>query len=246
MNSRNSKQHTLLHSDEQERVEALARPTETLKASRWQTFSNLQRAAKWHYFMQEFAWRILAVVVCVAAVAYVGVQMLTPAAQPALSVAMVNMSATDEQVEQLQSQLAKNMHMHNAQDIAIDAHYSLDTNGLAKLQTLIANKSVDLVIAPKDIFEQLAGYGYFASIPSTYADSTLSSNGFKGSDDPDYNGVGKGKSSPVGLSVQHSTLWLKIFGEKAAHNTVIGMISNSPHRSACNTFMTALDINKKD
>ncbi|WP_418969623.1 hypothetical protein [Alloscardovia omnicolens] len=245
-----SRQHTPLHRDAQERVSALAHANASTSSTRWETLKMLKGSHKWRYFMQEFAWRIALVVLAVILVGYIGIQIVTPKPQPHLTVAMINMNANEEQTQALHTHIARAMHLNNSNDLAIDTNYSMDHNGLVKLQTLLSNSQVDVIIAPRAAFKELAGYGYLTNVSeqlSQEQSTDLQSifvdfKGFNDShaDDMDYNGSGKGHSEPFGLSLQTSQVWNSIFDSQHSQDSVIGFAQNSSRSTAFQQCVSAL------
>lgn len=111
----------------------------------------------------------------------------------------------------LQSQVAKRLDLPEGRKggVLVDTYFSNDENDISKLQTMIANHEIDAIVATPKTFKQLSGYGYLTNLDSslTKRQRTLLSGdfvtmkGFKDSDDPDFEGGGKGKAEPFGLSM---------------------------------------------
>ena len=106
---------------------------------------------------------------------------------------------------------------------------------ISKLQTMIANHEIDAIVATPKTFKQLSGYGYLTNLDSslTKRQRTLLSGdfvtmkGFKDSDDPDFEGGGKGKAEPFGLSMTDFRQWNRL--KSAKSNALIGIVRESPN-----------------
>ena len=119
--------------------------------------------------------------------------------------------------------------------VLVDTYFSNDENGISKLQTMIANHEIDAIVATPKTFKQLSGYGYLTNLDSslTKRQRTLLSGdfvtmkGFKDSDDPDFEGGGKGKAEPFGLSMTDFRQWNRL--KSAKSNALIGIVRESPN-----------------
>ena len=63
----------------------------------------------------------------------------------------------------------------------IDTYFSSDENGISKLQTMIANHEIDVIVATPKTYKELSGYGYLTNLNSSLTESqrmTLSSDNY--------------------------------------------------------------------
>lgn len=133
--------------------------------------------------------------------------------------------------------------------ILIDSQFNLSRDGLEKLQTLLSNHEIDVIIASRSAFSELAGYGYFTPMPSALTSSQhrqLSTsivrfNGYDDSDHEDafYNGSGHGPEQPYGLELTKLPKW-KDLTESTTHSAILGIAQNSKHRSDEQRFISYL------
>lgn len=177
---------------------------------------------------------VIAAIVCV--VVYIAVQILAPAPGPKLYVAVFDDAVGQQGAASLQSQVAKRLDLPEGRKRSARRHlFSNDENDISKLQTMIANHEIDAIVATPKTFKQLSGYGYLTNLDSslTKRQRTLLSGdfvtmkGFKDSDDPDFEGGGKGKAEPFGLSMTDFRQWNRL--KSAKSNALIGIVRESPN-----------------
>ena len=137
---------------------------------------------------------------------------------------------------------------HNVKGgVLIDTYFSSDENGISKLQTMIASHEIDVIVATPKTYKELAGYGYLTNLDSSLTKSqrtTLSSDfvtlkGFKDSDDPDYNGSGKGRVEPFGVSMTDFKRWSTL--KSAKSDAIIGIVQESQNRGIAQQFIDYLN-----
>ena len=205
--------------------------------SRIQTLRKLPWNRKWKYFRDQLLARTVVIAAIVCVVVYIAVQILAPAPGPKLYVAVFDDAVGQQGAASLQSQVAKRLDLPEGRKggVLVDTYFSNDENGISKLQTMIANHEIDAIVATPKTFKQLSGYGYLTNLDSslTKRQRTLLSGdfvtmkGFKDSDDPDFEGGGKGKAEPFGLSMTDFRQWNRL--KSAKSNALIGIVRESPH-----------------
>lgn len=182
-------------------------------------------------------------------VIYIAIQILTPTATPKLYVAVFNDAVSQQEAATLQSQVASKLDLPEGRKggVLIDTYFSSDENGISKLQTMIANHEIDVIVATPKTYKELSGYGYLTNLDSSLTESqrtTLSSDfvtlkGFKDSDDPDYNGSGKGRAEPFGVSMTDFKRWSTL--KSAKSDAIIGIVQESQNRSIAQQFIDYLN-----
>lgn len=182
-------------------------------------------------------------------VIYIAIQVLTPAVTPKLYVAVFNDAVSQQEAATLQSQVASKLDLPEGRKggVLIDTYFSSDENGISKLQTMIANHEIDVIVATPKTYKELSGYGYLTNLDSSLTESqraTLSSDfvtlkGFKDSDDPDYNGSGKGKAEPFGVSMTDFKRWGTLKSTKS--DAIIGIVQESQNRGIAQQFIDYLN-----
>lgn len=238
-----------INSQQAEAISTLASANEYKGKSRIITLLELPWGRKWKYFRDQLLARSAAAVAIVCVVIYIAIQVLTPTATPKLYVAVFNDAVSQQEAATLQSQVASKLDLPEGRKggVLIDTYFSSDENGISKLQTMIANHEIDVIVATTKTYKELSGYGYLTNLDSSLTKSqrtTLSSDfvtlkGFKDSDDPDYNGSGKGKAEPFGVSMTDFKRWGTLKSTKS--DAIIGIVQESQNRGIAQQFIDYLN-----
>lgn len=252
----NDMQSALTSDEENRAVHDLAAQAAPLPRSRWHMFMSLQGSQRWRYFREQLALRTAAVLAALAVVIFLAVQLLTPKASPQLYVAIINADASDSSVSQWQNAIAEAIGLQNGRNggVFIDANFDLSEGGLTKLQTLLRNAQIDVIIAPRDAFVTLAGYGYLTDLTQTLTvsqhallkDAMVKFPGFDDSheDDLDYDGSGKGAEEAFGISLAHAEHWdSSLIGSDS--EDLVGLAQDSRHLAQSRQFIDYLDISSE-
>ena len=226
-----------IDSRQAEAIDTLSSANEYQGQSRIQTLRKLPWNRKWKYFRDQLLARTVVIAAIVCVVVYIAVQILAPAPGPKLYVAVFDDAVGQQEAASLQSQVAKRLDLPEGRKggVLVDTYFSNDENGISKLQTMIATHELDAIVATPKTFKQLSGYGYLTNLDSslTKRQRTLLSGdfvtmkGFKDSDDPDFEGGGKGKAEPFGLSMTDFRQWNRL--KSAKSNALIGIVRESPN-----------------
>lgn len=238
-----------INSQQAEAISTLASANEYKGKSRIITLLELPWGRKWKYFRDQLLARSAAAVAIVCVVIYIAIQVLTPAVTPKLYVAVFNDAVSQQEAATLQSQVASKLDLPEGRKggVLIDTYFSSDENGISKLQTMIANHEIDVIVVTPKTYKELSGYGYLTNLDSSLTESqraTLSSDfvtlkGFKDSDDPDYNGSGKGKAEPFGVSMTDFKRWGTLKSTKS--DAIIGIVQESQNRGIAQQFIDYLN-----
>jgi hypothetical protein len=204
-----------LSEEQRETIKALASPTGNKGKSKVSILRSLPTKQKITYFMQYFFWKIVVVLAALAAVSLLVYHVASPSPKPLLYVAAVDISTDDARARKLSASFQKGLASqeriaHTASPVQIDTYFNLQEDGLSKLQTMLRNNSIDIILAPESVFEELAGFGYLQPGMSHYATKTAKAYSCAGYDDskdenPNYNGSGKGEKEDFGLILPDSS-----------------------------------------
>lgn len=238
-----------ISSQQAEAISTLAATNEYKGKSRIATLLELPWPRKWRYFRDQLLARTVVAMAIVCAVVYIAVQVLLPAPGPKLYVAVFDDAVSQQEAASLQSQVAKQLNLPEGRKggVLIDTYFSNDENGVSKLQTMIANHGIDVVVAAPKTFKQLSGYGYMTNLDSSLtvsqrtalASDFVKIKGFKDSDDPDYNGSGKGKAEPFGVSMAGFKRWDQL--KTAKTDALIGIVQEAPNHTTAQRFIAYLN-----
>lgn len=158
-----------INSQQAEAISTLASANEYKGKSRIITLLELPWGRKWKYFRDQLLARSAAAVAIVCVVIYIAIQVLTPAVTPKLYVAVFNDAVSQQEAATLQSQVASKLDLPEGRKggVLIDTYFSSDENGISKLQTMIANHEIDVIVATPKTYKELSGYGYLTNLDSS-------------------------------------------------------------------------------
>lgn len=230
-----------LTDEQREAVETLSNAPEHAHESKLAVFNQLPMKAKPAYFREHFLVPLIAALVALALVAVLVVRFVTPDNRPKLYAAVLDGAIGTAGAQTMQQRFADKL----GQDVTIDSYFDTSKDGLSKLQTMLAAKQIDVIIAPRATFQQLAGYGYLTNLKSSLdeslqtelAGSMVSFNGFSDveTDDPNASGTAKGASKPYGLQLRAAKGWSAFVSDDA--DVLIGIAANTQQSSTACEFI---------
>ncbi|MEE1295973.1 MAG: hypothetical protein UHD09_03810 [Bifidobacterium sp.] len=231
--------------DEQKAAVAeLAQPPAHAGESKVRIFMQLPNRDKPEYFRQHFLVPLAAAAIAVALVAFVAVRVAARDERPALYAAVVDSTLPLGEAAKLQDAYAAKL----GQDVVIDDYFDTAKDGLSKLQTMIANEQIDVVIAPPSTFAELASYGYLTDLKTAlpaaqYGELHAYAQDFHGFDDShvtdqiDQSGTGQGEALPYGLTLADAATWHAYASDDAA---MVGIVANTRQGGNAQAFIDYL------
>lgn len=225
-------------------------PAALTKGSRFSILRSLPGNKRWAYFKDQLLWRSLAVVAGAVVVMFLAIHILSPTPAPRLYVAVINDAIGTSSAQSLQRSVATDLNIPEGRrgGILVDTHFNLSSDGLSKLQTMLSNHEIDVVIADRSAFTQLAGYGYFVPMTSELTASQRNMlsgaiTSFKGYDDSDhadafYDGSGHGRSQPYGLDLTGPHTRNKL--GSSTKSVFIGVAQGSRHSETARRLISYL------
>jgi hypothetical protein len=231
-------------------VNSLARPDEFKGKSRILILRRLPWNRKWAYFRDQLLLRTGVAVTAIVVVVLLVVHFLSPAAPPKLYVAVFGGVLQTQDSETMQQQVSTALKLPKGRNggVMIDASFGQDGNGLSKLQTMLSNHEIDVVIASPKVFSVLAGYGYMVNLDkeltvsqkSSYSKDFVSFRGYNDAhyNDINYNGSGKGPAEPYGLRLHDWGTWGSF--TTASSTAVAGLAQNSRNGLQAKQFLAFL------
>ncbi|MBW3095411.1 hypothetical protein KIH75_08745 [Bifidobacterium sp. 64T4] len=230
-----------LTDEQRQAVNVLSVAPEHAGESKFAVFRSLPARAKIVYFREHFLVPTLAAVIIIALLSFMVVKAVTPSTRPKLYAAVVDSAITTTEAQQLQQEFSTEL----GQSVNIDSYFDTTRDGLDKLQTMLSSEQIDVIIAPKTMFKQLAGYGYFSDLATSL--SAKQRSGLTGDlvqlhgyddaddDDPDVSGSGKGAIKPYGLSLANAKTWNKL--DSADSKALIGIAANTKNANTAKQFI---------
>lgn len=225
-------------------VDSLTQAPQYAGRSKLYVFAKLPMRQKATYFREHFLIPCIAAVIVIALCTFVIVRFVSPRERPALYAAVVDSTLPLGESTKPQEQYTKTL----GKDVVIDDYFDTKKDGLSKLQTMISSEQIDVVIAPPQVFRELAGYGYFTNLKSTlpadeYGDLHAYVEDFHGfddsalSDDVYDSGTGKGKAEPYGLRLDDAKRLHDFATDDAA---LIGVVANTKQTDNAQRFIEYL------
>ena len=231
--------------EQREAIDTLSSTPQYQGESKIKIFMKIPAKDKAAYSRTHFLVPLLAAVIVIALGTFVIVRLVSPVPRPALYAAAVSGSTPMGGADKLKDDYAKKL----GKDVIIDDYFDMNKDGLSKLQTMIGNEQIDVVIAPHDVFAKLASFGYFDNLKTTlpaaeYAKVGKYAMAFHGFDDSrvtdaiDESGSGQGKSEPYGLLLEHAPRWDRIEG--ADDDALVGIAANTQQLDTAKNFIQYL------
>lgn len=230
-----------LTDDQKQAVDALSTEPEHAGESKLAIFRSLPTRAKATYFREHFLMPTLGAIIVIALAAFMIVKAVTPASRPKLYAAVIDNAITTTEAQQLQQKFSAKL----GRDVNIDSYFDTSKDGLSKLQTMLAAKQIDVIIAPQSEFKKLAGYGYCSNLATSLnaaqrtslADSLVQLRGYNDADDDnlDVSGSGKGAAKAYGLSLAQATTWNTL--DSADSKALIGIAANTQNAGTAREFI---------
>ena len=122
-------------------------------------------AKKWQWFKDYYLKSVLAAAAAVAVVIYMLVRFLQPANEPAISVAVFDTEISEDSKAQWEEEIRLALGLSSAEDVLIRTGLvSQDANDLTGISVLASSGDVDVIIADRNTFKEMAGYGYFKDL----------------------------------------------------------------------------------
>ena len=133
----------------------------TRRKERQEIMSNV----KWQQFKDYYLGWVIAVLAAAAVVLYMLVRFLQPPKEPALTVAVFDTEIDENTTEQWTGQIAGKLGLPEGEEVLIRSGYaSADANDLTGISVLTSSGDVDVIIAGRDAFAEMAKYGYFKDL----------------------------------------------------------------------------------
>ena len=179
-------------------------------------------AGKLGYFRDYYLVKVLVGLGIAAVVIYMIYSYLRPQPVPVLRVAVFDNVEKEEGVAALTEELRTVLDAHDELDeIRFQTNYnSTNPNDLARLGVMATAQEIDAIAAPKKVFEEFAGYGYFQPLTDYLSDEEMKSLADKGlvveaagidnkegSVSTMNENYGKGEVRPYGISLKNSEKW---------------------------------------
>ena len=195
-------------------------------------------------FKDYYLGGTLAALAVAALVIYMASRLLSPKESADLTVAVFDTDLSSEALQEMEQAVRASLNLPEEAVIVIDTGYvSSNTNEYTRLSLLSANGQVDAVIAGREVFGELAGFGYFKDLSEFLPEDMLSA--YAGnlvscayeSNAVAQNAQQKGELAsgeyPFGLSIEDSAMWNSMTADSSIKpdKPVVGVILESENDS---------------
>lgn len=195
-------------------------------------------------FKDYYLGGTLAALAVAALVIYMASRLLSPKESADLTVAVFDTDLSSEALQEMEKAVRASLNLPEEAVIVIDTGYvSSNTNEYTRISLLSANGQVDAVIAGREVFGELAGFGYFKDLSEFLPEDMLSA--YAGnlvscayeSNAVAQNAQQKGELAsgeyPFGLSLEDSALWNSMTADSSIKpdGPVVGVILESENDS---------------
>lgn len=180
------------------------------KKRRW--WKELDGKQKARYFLDYGLEKLLLCAAAAGAAVFLLVSFLTPEKPAALYVAVVDESLDETECERMKAELEA-LYGEDRKVVIDDSFYMRD-GALGKLEVYLYNKQIDAVIAEPEVYEQLAGYGYFYDLElllsqeqkQRYGSLLVKAPGWREEEEISFEDTesGKGEEAPYGADISGS------------------------------------------
>ena len=210
-------------------------------------------------FKDYYLGGTLAVLAVAALIIYMAWRVLSPKEAADLAVAVFDTDLSSEALQEMEQAVRESLGLPEEAVIKIDTGYvSSNTNEYTRLSLLSADGQVDAVIAGREAFAELAGFGYFKDL-SKFLPENMQSD-YAGqfvsfayeSDAVAVNAQQKGELAsgeyPFGLSLEDSALWESMTADSSIRpdEPVVGVILESGNDSNVTGLLRVLMNKERD
>ena len=183
---------------------------------------NMGTFGKLRYFRDYYLLKVLVILGIAAVVIYMIYSYLKPQPVPVLRVAVFDNVEKEEGIAALTDELRDLLDAHDKLDeIRFQVNYSsTNASDLARLGVMATAQELDAIAAPKKVFEQFAGYGYFQPLTDYLSDEEMKALADEGliveaagisntesSVSTMNENYGNGDVLPYGVSLKNSEKW---------------------------------------
>ena len=205
---------------------------------------NLTFSQKIQQFKDYYLGGTLAALAVAALVIYMASRLMSQKESVDLTVAVFDTDLSSEALQEMEQAVRASLNLPEEAVIVIDTGYvSSNTNEYTRLSLLSANGQVDAVIAGREVFGELAGFGYFKDLSEFLPEDMLSA--YAGnlvscayeSNAVAQNAQQKGELAsgeyPFGLSIEDSAMWNSMTADSSIKpdKPVVGVILESENDS---------------
>lgn len=208
----------------------------------------MNRKQKIQYFFDYYFVKTAVALVLTGAVVYLVWNYVRPQPQTALYVALMDEDLKEEEQQELTEELNRLFQVDGKKERVVldDSFYMMD-GGLDKLQVYLFNRQIDVVIADRSLYTELAGLGYFQDMNEVlkdkrgdYEERYLMAAGYKDNEEISFedNETGRGEPLPYGVELSSSDRYMAL--ERYVQEPVFAVAQGAPNEKNAVEFLDYL------
>lgn len=219
-----------------------------MKKTEKEKWDELDGHQRWQYFKDYYLFMTVVVMALVGIAAFLFWHFWKPQAEYVLYVAVMDDSMDEDEINKLQKRLEERYHADGKQKkVMIDDNFYTREDGISKLEVYLRNEQVDVIIADKEVFQNLAGYGFLQDLNTVldhetfekYEQSFYHAAGYRDTEGVSFEDMetGQGEVLPYGVDISGS-----VFRESGSilEEPVLGIAAGAPNQECGIDFMKFL------
>lgn len=219
------------------------RKRETEK-EKWERMDKTQRK---QYFLDYYLFKVTVGAILAAIVLFLLWHFLSPKDENILYVAVLDESLNEKETAALTEELKKLFSAGEHQKVMIDDSFYMKDGALDKLEIYLHSGQIDVVIAEKDTYEELAGFGFFQNLEefpdekaARYQAHYQYAAGYQENELVSFedNETGKGEELPYGIEISESRQFAAI--KTYIETPVLAIAANAPHPENAAKFLDVM------
>ncbi len=202
-------------------------------------FSEVPKEDRLQFFKDYYMWKLIIGLSCVAIIIYMASEIFSDKPNDILNIAIFEEAMDTANITVVENNILEALNVEGDNNsVTIDSNYYTDNNGVEKLQVYAVSGVVDLVIAPEEVFLNLAEHGYFIDVESFLGDKKgFYAKGF--AEVEDGFGVAQGEEVCFGIYIGDSQFYQELGGKQ--ETAVVGILANAVNKDNALEFLKNSD-----
>lgn len=208
---------------------------EETERQKWQRMDKSQRR---QYFLDYYLVKIIVIFFIAALICYLIWSVARPKEEVLLYVALVDEQLEEEKKAELTEELNRLCQADGKKtQVVVDDMFYMQENALDKLQVFMYNHQIDIIIADQEMYQKLAGYGYFQKMEafgdkeaiSKYREKYILAAGYQDAEEVSFEDheTGQGEPLPYGIDISESERFGQI--KNYLDKPVLGIAVGAPN-----------------
>lgn len=180
-----------------------------------QKWQRMDRSQRMQYFLDYYLVKMIVIFLLVTLICYLVWSVVRPKEEVLLYVALIDEQLEEEKKAELTEELNRLYQADGKKrQVVVDDMFYMQENALDKLQVYMYNHQIDIIITDQEMYERLAGYGYFQSMEaledkegvSKYREKYVTAAGYQDTEEISFedHGTGQGEPLPYGIDISES------------------------------------------